>query len=121
MYAHLSGLFIYVIILVTTRKKHLPRAYTCTFKWSFLCHVRALASLCGLNSARWSGAYPCHLGLGLSDVSGYFCVQLMSFKLTTTRRVRNSALEVGLSYDSDLSCLPVGRKIIVDKEVERTS
>ena len=54
-------------------------------------------------------------------VSGYFCVQLMSFKLTTTRRVRNSALEVGLSYDSDLSRLPGGRKIIVDKEVEKTS
>ena len=77
--------------------------------------MRELASLCGLNSARWSGAYPCQLGLGLSDVSGYFCVQLMTFKLTTTRRVRNSALEVGLSYDSDLSHLPVGRKIIVDK------
>ncbi len=42
-------------------------------------------------------------------------LQLMSFKLTTTRQVRNSALEVGLSYDSDLSHLPVGRKIIVDK------
>ena len=83
--------------------------------------MRKLASLCGLNSARWSGAYPCHLGLGLSDVSGYFCVQLMSFKLTTTRRVRDSALEVGLSYNSDLSRLPVGRKIIVDKEVEKTS
>ena len=108
MYAHFSSLFIYVIILVTTRK-NLPRAYLCTFKWSFLCHVCALASLCGLNSARWSGAYPCQLGLGHSDVSGYFFVQLMSFKLTTTRRVRNSALEVGLSYDSDLSCLPVGK------------
>ncbi len=29
--------------------------------------------------------------------------------------MRNSAIEVGLSYDSDLSRLPVGRKIIVDK------
>ena len=48
-------------------------------------------------------------------------LQLMSFKLTTTRRVCNSALEVGLSYDSDLSRLPVGRKIMVDKEVEKTS
>ena len=55
MYVHFSGLFIYVIILVTTRKK-LPHSYTCTFKWSFFCHVRELASLCGLNSARWSGA-----------------------------------------------------------------
>ena len=108
MYAHFSGLFIYVIILVTTRK-NLPHAYACNFKWSFLCHVRTLASLCGLNSARWSGAYPCQLGLGLSDVSGYFFVQLMSFKLTTTRRVRNSALEVGLLYGSDLSRLPVGK------------
>ena len=54
-------------------------------------------------------------------MSGHFCVQLVSFKLTTTRRVRNSALEVGLLYDSDLSRLPVGRKIIVDKEVEKTS
>ena len=42
-------------------------------------------------------------------VSGYFCVQLMSFKLPTTRRVRNSALEVGLSYDSDLSRWLVGK------------
>ncbi len=83
--------------------------------------MRAPASLCGLNSAGWSGAYPCQLGLGLSDVSGYFCMQLMSIKLTTTRQVRDSALEVGLSYDSDLSRLPVGRNIIVDKEVEKTS
>ena len=90
-------------------EKKLPRAYACHFKWSFFCHVRELASLCGLNSARWSGAYPCHLGLGLSDVSGYFCLQLMSIKLTTTRRVRDSALEVGLSYNSDLSRLPVGK------------
>ena len=38
---------------------------------------------------------------------GIFCMQRMSFKLTTPRRVRNSALEVGLSYDSDLSRLSV--------------
>ena len=89
----------------------LPRARTCV--------------TCGLTKKTLPGGaelwYPCHLGLGLSDVSGYFCVQLMSFKLTTTRQVRNSALEVGLSYDSDLSRLPVGRRIIVDKEVEKTS
>ena len=42
-------------------------------------------------------------------------LQLMSFKLTTTRRVRNSALEVGLSYNSDLSRVPVGKRIDVDK------
>ena len=52
---------------------------------------------------------------------GIFFVQLMSFKLTTTRRVRNSALEVGLLYDSDLSCLLVGRKIIVDKRNRKIS
>ncbi len=44
MYANFSGLFIYLIILVTARKK-LPHTYTCTFKWSFFCHVRELASL----------------------------------------------------------------------------
>ena len=83
--------------------------------------MRELASLCGLNSARWSGAYPCQLGPGLSDVSGNFCVQLMSIKLTTTRQVRNSALEVEISYDSDLSRLPVGRKIIVDRRSRKIS
>ena len=45
------------------------------------------------------------------DLASVTCLgiflQLMSFKLTTTRRVRNSALEVGLSYDSDLSRWPV--------------
>ena len=104
-------------------EKNLPRACACNFQWSFLCHVREPASLVVLQKklCQVERSYPCHLGLGLSDVSGYFCVQLMSFKLTTTRRVRNSALEVGLSYDSDLSRLPVGRKIIVDKEVEKTS
>ena len=107
IYVHFSGLFIYLVILVTTRKKICHAHIYVLLSGLFLCHVRALASLCGLNSARWSGAYPSHLGLGLSDVSGYFCVQLMSFKLTTTRRVRNSALEVGLSYDSDLSHLSV--------------
>ena len=82
--------------------------------------MRELASLCGLNSARWSGASRVNWDLASVTCLGNF-LQLMSFKLTTTRRVRNSALEVGLSYDSDLSRLPVGRKIIVDKEVEKTS
>ena len=109
MYAHFSGLFIYVIILVTTRKKFAMHMYM-HFQVVFFLPCAQTCITCGLkNSARWSGAYPCQLGLDLSDMSGYFCVQLMSFKLTTTRRVRDSALEVGLSYDSDLSHLSVGK------------
>ena len=75
----------------------------------FLCHVRELASLVVLTLL--GGAEHTRVNWDLASVTcqGIFCVQLMSFKLTTTRRVRNSALEVGLSYGSDLSRLPVGK------------
>ena len=109
MYAHFSGLFIYVIILVTTRKK--------------ICHAHIHALLSGLFYATCAhlrhyvvltllgGAEHTRVNWDLTSVTclGIFCMQLMSFKLTTTRRVRNSALEVGLSYDSDLSRLPIGK------------
>ena len=80
----------------------------------FDCHYVILILLGGAEHTRviWDLASVTCLGI--------FCVLLMSFTLTTTMRVRNSALEVGLLYDSDLSRLLVGRKIIVDKEVERS-
>ena len=75
MYDHFSGLFNYMkfyqCAFATTRKKNLPHAYVCNFKWSFsatcanLLHYVVL--LCQVERS-----YPCHLGLGLSDVSGYF-------------------------------------------------